>query len=142
MRLQEEVAGTVCDYLELGVPGIPHVVVSADLSEKRAILRDFARSLRHAQELPRGANVNLYELTGENAIRLLTFERGVEDFTLACGTGTGATVAALALRGVVSGAQTRVECEGGTLFVDVVRDDETQIFLSGNAVRVYTGTLG
>ena len=141
VRLQEEVAGTVCDYLELGVPGIPHVVVSADLSEKRAILRDFARSLRHAQELPRGANVNLYELTGENAIRLLTFERGVEDFTLACGTGTGATVAALALRGLVSGAQTRVECEGGTLFVDVVRDAETQIFLSGDAVRVYTGTL-
>ena len=141
VRLQEAIGESVCDYLELGVPGIPHVVVSADLSEKRAVLREFARSLRHAPELPRGANVNLYELTGENTVRLLTFERGVEDFTLACGTGTGATVAALALRGLVSGVQTRVDCEGGTLFVDVVRGAETQIFLSGDATRVYTGTL-
>ena len=65
----------------------------------------------------------------------------MEDFTLACGTGTGATVAALALRGLVSGVQTRVDCEGGTLFVDIVRGAETQIFLSGDATRVYTGTL-
>ncbi|MGN1306493.1 MAG: diaminopimelate epimerase [Faecousia sp.] len=142
VKLQEVIDGHVCDYLELGEPGIPHLVISADLSENRGKLREFARSLRHAAELPRGANVNLYELLGEDAVRLLTFERGVEDFTLACGTGTGATVAALTLRGLVSGEHVRVECEGGTLFVDVaVGSDETQIHLTGDAVRVFTGTL-
>ena len=142
VKLQVVIGGCVCDYLELGNPGIPHVVISADLSEKRANLREFARSLRHAAELPRGANVNLYECLGKDAVRLLTFERGVEDFTLACGTGTGATVAALTLRGLVSGKQIRVECEGGTLFVDVLAEtDETQIFLTGDAVCVFTGTL-
>lgn len=142
VKLQTVIGGRVCDYLELGEPGIPHLVISADLSENRANLREFARSLRHAAELPRGANVNLYERIGEGAVRLLTFERGVEDFTLACGTGTGATVAALTLRGLVSGAQVRVECEGGTLFVDVTEDaDKTQIYLTGDAVRVFTGTL-
>lgn len=142
VKLQTVIGGYVCDYLELGEPGIPHLVISADLSENRAKLREFARFLRHAEELPRGANVNLYECLGENAVRLLTFERGVEDFTLACGTGTGATAAALTLRGIVSGEQLRVECEGGTLFVDVTEAaDKTQIHLTGDAVRVFTGTL-
>ena len=86
--------------------------------------------------------MNLYEQIGEGAVRLLTFERGVEDFTLACGTGTGATVAALTLRGLVSGDHVRVECEGGTLFVDVEpKEDGTQIYLTGDAVCVFTGTL-
>lgn len=142
VKLQIVIGGYVCDYLELGEPGIPHLVISANLSESRANLREFARSLRHAAELPRGANVNLYEQLGEGAVRLLTFERGVEDFTLACGTGTGATAAALTLRGLVSGEHVRVECEGGTLFVDVLAEtDETQIFLTGDAVCVFTGTL-
>lgn len=142
VKLQVEIGGCVCDYLELGDPGIPHLMISADLSENRGKLREFARSLRHAAELPRGANVNLYEQIGEGAVRLLTFERGVEDFTLACGTGTGATVAALTLRGLVSGDHVRVECEGGTLFVDVEpKEDGTQIYLTGDAVCVFTGTL-
>lgn len=142
VKLQTVIGGYVCDYLELGEPGIPHLVISANLSENRANLREFARSLRHAEELPRGANVNLYEQLGEGAVRLLTFERGVEDFTLACGTGTGATAAALTLRGLVSGEHVRVECEGGTLFVDVTAGaDATQIHLTGDAVCVFTGTL-
>lgn len=143
VKLQAKIGGQLCDYLELGDPGIPHLVILADLSEKRANLREFARSLRHAAELPRGANVNLYERVNDNTLRLLTFERGVEDFTLACGTGTGATVAALTLRGLVGGEHVRVECEGGTLFVDVAAaEDATQIFLTGDAVCVFTGTLG
>ena len=117
-------------YLELGNPGIPHAVVEADLSRDRSELREFARALRHSSRFPRGANVNLYTLTGENRLRLLTFERGVEDFTLACGTGTGATVMALTRLGKVTGKHTEVICEGGTLWVDIA---ENEIFLTGPA---------
>lgn len=117
-------------YLELGDPGIPHAVVEADLSGDRAKLRDFARALRHSPRFPRGANVNLFELAGENRLRLLTFERGVEDFTLACGTGTGAAVAALTRLGRVTGRHTEVVCEGGTLWVDI---EGEHIFLTGPA---------
>lgn len=127
-----------CDYLELGNPGIPHAVLEADLSQDRDALREAARALRWDAAFPRGANVNLWQKTGENEIRLLTFERGVEDFTLACGTGTGATVAALTLRGVVSGKQTRVINDGGVLFVDIVPDG-TQIYLTGGADAVFEG---
>lgn len=142
LRLQTEAAGSLCDYLELGMPGIPHAVVAAELTQERAALRALALSLRHAPQFPRGANVNLYELTGENELRLLTFERGVEDFTLACGTGTGATVAALTLRGQVSGRRTRVQTDGGVLTVDVLpQEGSCEIFLTGPAELVFVGEL-
>ncbi len=124
----EERAG--CCYLELGSPGIPHAVLPANLSQNWDILKELAQKFRHHPAFPRGANVNLYELTGENSLKLLTYERGVEDFTLACGTGTGATVAALTARGRVSGRHTEVTCPGGTLYVDV---EGPQIFLTGPA---------
>lgn len=131
-----------CDYLELGNPGIPHAVLQADLSQERDTLRKLARALRHDPVFPRGANVNLYQLMGENELRLLTFERGVEDFTLACGTGTGAAVAALALRGLVSGEHTRVVTDGGVLYVDIVpAAPYPDIFLTGGADTVFEGEL-
>lgn len=121
-------------YLELGDPGIPHAVVQADLRQSREELKNFARSLRHSPEFVKGANVNLYELTGENSLKLLTYERGVEDFTLACGTGTGATVACLTLLGKVTGKDTKVRCDGGLLRVDIVpQEPYPQIFLTGPA---------
>ena len=90
--LQMQVGQTLCDYVVLGVNGIPHAAVFADLSENRAVLSDFARNLRYAEAFPKGANVNLYTVIDQDHLRLLTYERGVEDFTRACGTGTGATV--------------------------------------------------
>ncbi len=138
-------------YVELGDPGIPHAVVEADLSEDRNSLREFARALRHSEEFPKGANVNLYELTGENSLRLLTFERGVEDFTLACGTGTGATVYTLYRGGRVSGKNTRVHTDGGELSVDIekvyalsllaAREAGEEIHLTGPAEELWSGEL-
>ena len=125
-----------CTYIELGNPGIPHAVVPCDLSQNRDSLRAFAGLFRY--RFPRGANVNLWQRTGENAIRLMTFERGVEDFTLACGTGTGSTVYALCKAGAVSGRDTAVETEGGVLHVTV--EGET-ILLTGPALRTFTGTF-
>lgn len=138
IRMEVRAEGVVCAYLELGSPGIPHAVVLTDLTQPRAVLRDLAQRLRWSSEFPRGANVNLCALTGENEVRLLTFERGVEDFTLACGTGTGATVAALTLQGKLSGKGTRVLSDGGLLTVDV---DGDELFLTGDATVAYEGCL-
>ena len=71
---------------------------------------------------PKGANVNFYELIGEDPIFERTFERGVEDFTYACGTGTGSVVTVLTLQGKVSGQGVRVDMTGGTLTIDAERD--------------------
>ena len=140
LRLQTVAAGVTCDYMELGDPGIPHAVVMTDLTQDRGVLRELARKLRSAVEFPRGANVNLCCLEGENRVRLLTFERGVEDFTLACGTGNGATAAALTLRGLVSGRQVELTNDGGRLLVDIISENgDVEIFLTGPADYIFTG---
>ena len=136
---QIEAAGVLCDYIELGENGIPHAVAEADLSRDREELREFARKLRHATEFPKGANVNLCQIAEGNTVRLLTFERGVEDFTLACGTGAGATVAALILRERLEARRAGVLTDGGALTVDY-RDG--LLFLTGEAKFVFEGELG
>ena len=112
-----------CSYVELGDPGLPHAVVpyhdlkNADENE----LRELGRKIRHHASFPKGANVNFYEITGEDEIYERTFERGVEDFTYACGTGTGSVVAVLTLTGKVSGQKVRVNMQGGQLLIDAER---------------------
>lgn len=122
-------------YIELGIPGHPHAVLPRPEDLSREELREYARRLRHDPRFPKGANVNLYRLKGENRLELLTFERGVEDFTLACGTGTGATVLALTLLGKVTGDHTEVQNEGGTMWVDVQRNaaGTIELYLTGPA---------
>lgn len=141
VRLQTVAAGVTCDYLELGEPGIPHAVVTTDFTQDRDALRQFARKVRFAPEFPRGANVNLVCVTGENELRLLTYERGVEDFTLACGTGNGATAAALTLRGLIGGRGTRIVNDGGVLEVDIIPGEPVGIDLTGEARLVFTGEI-
>lgn len=73
--------------------GVPHVLVPvADVAG--VDVRGLGAALRHHERFaPKGTNANFFETTGPREIRLRTFERGVEDETLAC--GTGATASAL-----------------------------------------------
>lgn len=109
-----------CAYIELGAPGIPHAVLSAEglreLSPEE--LRPLARGLRFHSAFPRGANINFCEIIAPGRLFLRTYERGVEDFTYACGTGTGAAVLALYLQGRLP-ASADAEMRGGVLHVDV-----------------------
>ena len=109
-----------CAYVELGNPGLPHAVVPyPDLqSADESRLRELGRAIRRHPAFPKGANVNFYQILGPNHIYERTFERGVEDFTYACGTGTGSVAAVLALRGEAGGRQIRADMAGGTLIVD------------------------
>ena len=133
-----------CMYLELGNPGIPHAVVqypglrAADEQELFAL----GRKLRHHPAFPKGANVNFLEKLGENRFYERTWERGVEDFTYACGTGTGASVYALAEKRRC-GDHAEVEVKGGLLIVDIVRDGKKcrDLLLTGPASMVCTGEI-
>ena len=84
-------------YIELGSPGLPHAVVEypGDLWADAGRLKDQMRALRFDPAFPKGANVNFFQRLGPQEVRVLTFERGVEDFTLACGTGCGSVAAVL-----------------------------------------------
>ena len=134
-----------CSYVELGNPGLPHAVVpyhnlkGADENE----LRELGRAIRHHPSFPKGANVNFYEMTGEDTIFERTFERGVEDFTYACGTGTGSLVAVLTLQGKVSGHHVRVDMTGGQLVIDAEREGSriTALYLTGPTNVVCKGEV-
>lgn len=134
-----------CSYVELGNPGLPHAVVPYEgLSHKSmADLRELGRALRWNPAFPKGANVNFYEITGPDQIRELTYERGVEDFTYACGTGTGSVVLTLTLLGQVSGQDVAVSVPGGTLCVSVDRtgDSVKALWLTGPTNLVCEGEV-
>lgn len=135
-----------CTYVELGNPGLPHLVVEMpglhDMAKKD--LFDLGLALRSHPTLEKGANVNFYEIIGRDRIFERTFERGVEDFTYACGTGTGSTVSVLTKKGLVSGSNVEASMEGGVLHIDIVRDgDEIKdIYMTGPAVIVYDAEIG
>ncbi len=135
----------LCSYAELGNPGIPHAVAEikalADYDERA--LFELGKALRYHPEFPKGANVNFYEMTGENEFLLRTWERGVEDFTFACGTGTGSTATILHIKGLVSEKNIRATMRGGLLSVDIVREGSEirDLFLTGPADMVACGEV-
>lgn len=133
-----------CTYVELGNPGIPHAVVQYPglrEADERALF-DFGKKLRYHPAFPRGANVNFLEKIGEDRFYERTWERGVEDFTYACGTGTGASVLALADKRLC-GDHVQVQVKGGLLIVDIVREGKKckDLLLTGPASLVCAGEV-
>lgn len=132
-------------YIELGNPGLPHIAVPMENLEQipEDELFRIGKALRYYKDLPKGANVNFYELIGDNLVYERTWERGVEGFTYACGTGTGSVALALTLQEKVSGKQVKIDMRGGTLLVDVVMDNDkvTDLFLTGPTNIVAKGVI-
>ena len=132
-------------YVELGCPSIPHAIIPVDhLGQKsNADLFDRGQYLRHHSAYPRGANINFCEIVGQDHVLARTYERGVEDFTYACGTGAGSTVTALTLMGLVSGENVRVTMPGGDLYVTVERENGNivNLWLTGPTNMVCEGEI-
>ena len=122
-------------YVELGNPGVPHAVAcyEGDLWADADCIRDHMQQLRHDVAFPKGANVNFYTWLDEGHIRILTYERGVEDYTLACGTGTGSTAAVLWAAGKLPGGKLVVKNPGGDLIASVEGENGvvTRLLLQG-----------
>ena len=140
------VGGTAynCAYIELGDPGIPHaIVLMPDWDERdHDMLRALGRALRFAEEFPRGANVSFVKVVDVGHVKAITYERGVEDFTLACGTGCGSIAAALRLLGL-SGDELAISMPGGELTVSLTASGGSVqgIYLTGPTNVVCTGDI-
>ena len=130
-------------YAELGDPGVPHAVAEYDgnLWADADCIWDHMRQLRYDSAFPKGANVNFYQPIGDGEVKVLTFERGVEDFTLACGTGCGSIASVLWKKGQLPGNVLTAHNRGGTLKVtiDGLEGKITSILLEGptEVVKVY-----
>ena len=140
------VGGTAynCAYIELGDPGIPHaIVLMPDWDEcDHDMLRALGRAMRFAEEFPRGANVSFVKVVDVGHVKAITYERGVEDFTLACGTGCGSIAAALRLLGL-SGDELAISMPGGELTVSLTASGGSvqDIYLTGPTNVVCTGDI-
>jgi diaminopimelate epimerase len=130
--------------------GTEHIVLEAgpDLLEADTELVIRGRKLRHAQAFsPAGTNVNFMTVKGDKRIRLRTYERGVENLTLACGTGSIASaLTAHSLSGdSTSQARYTVECDGGELEIGFDHNRESRIYsqitLKGPAKIVFEGFI-
>ncbi len=122
-------------YVELGSPGIPHSVTEfpeLDWAKKDAMKPVFLE-LYHSPVFPKGVNVNLFCRLSDTAVRILTYERGVEDYTLACGTGSASVAVVLWLKGQLPGGHLTAENPGGTLEITVEGADKqiTALYLEG-----------
>lgn len=118
------------DFVKIGVP---HVLIRLDgLDFKRPFeLLDRGRALRRELD----ANVDFYSVIDENTVKILTYERGVEDFTLACGTGSLAVAVALWKREIIKNNSVTVKNKGGELSVIIkaVGDNIEALYLEGGA---------
>ena len=107
-------------------------------------LRHLGKELRYNKKFPKGANVNFYEITGRDTLTELTYERGVEDFTMACGTGTGSVAAVLTEKNLVSGNDVHVSVPGGELFITDSSDPQEikdMLGISKSAFKRAVGNL-
>jgi diaminopimelate epimerase len=123
--------------------GVPHVALPwEDL--QGAPVRELGRELRyHAAFAPQGTNVNFVRVTGPGAITVRTYERGVEDETLACGTGSVASAILMARLGRVTPPVAVTVKSGSVLGVHFTfdRDRATHVALEGEAVVLFEGQL-
>ena len=106
-------------------------------------LFDLGENLCHHPAFPKGANVNFYDVEADGTIWERTYERGVDDFTYACGTGTGSVVTVLTLRGERDGREVRVQMTGGELVIDVTVEDGrvSELMLTGPTNVVARGEV-
>lgn len=135
-------------YIELGTPGLPHCVAVVDALDIQnpEEFRGIGKMLRYYKDFPKGANVTFVQILDKENLKAVTYERGVEDFTLACGTGCGATATALTLLGKVSPEGVRISMPGGELSIklgmnngkveDIYLTGPTQIIYYGDTVEV------
>lgn len=123
--------------------GVPHVVFFTDRLEAEDVAGLGSEVRHHPRFQPAGTNVNFCQVADAHAIRVRTFERGVENETLACGTGSAAAALLAARRGWVKSPVKVLTRSGEALDMEFVLRGETfsEIYQSGSARLIYWGEL-
>ncbi len=117
--------------------GVPHVVIFIGEELETMDIVPIARKIRYDETFPEGTNVNFVSVRSEREIRIRTYERGVENETLSCGTGSVAA-AFVSLQLKLVKEPVRVVTKGGDLIIEF--RDRTA-YMTGGASRVFDGEL-
>ncbi|EDY80747.1 diaminopimelate epimerase [Verrucomicrobiia bacterium DG1235] len=122
--------------------GVEHVIVFRDDVDQVDIKSEGSSIRYHTEFEPKGTNANFAEIQKDGVIKVRTYERGVEDETLACGTGVTAVAIAAALKGMAKAPVSLLVAGGDTLKIGFDLDGEnvSNITLTGPAKNVFTGS--
>ncbi|MCD6224438.1 MAG: diaminopimelate epimerase [Deltaproteobacteria bacterium] len=123
--------------------GVPHVVIIRESIDDIDILKTGKEIRFHKEYAPAGTNVNFAVRLDMGLVGIRTYERGVEDETLACGTGSIAAALVMAgVQGMESPLKVKTK-SGGILVIhfEKTADKFTDIFLEGDARVIYKGEL-
>jgi diaminopimelate epimerase len=123
--------------------GVPHVVIPVAKIDDADVRRDGAAIRHHKMFSPKGTNVNFIEKCEPNKIAIRTYERGVEDETLACGTGIVASALIFAASEKSSSPITVLARGGDELQVGFEKVDGSfrNVTLTGPAEFVFQGEI-
>jgi diaminopimelate epimerase len=137
-----ELAGGPVVYARVNT-GVPHVVIEREDLETADIVTPGREIRRHPAFAPAGTNVNFVRRRTDGAVAIRTYERGVEDETLACGTGSIAGALVMARAHGLASPVSMVTRSGGVLTIHFQRDGDgfDDVHLEGDARLVYTGVL-
>jgi len=123
--------------------GVPHVVVLVDKLDRVDVFNQ-GREIRYSKYFaPAGTNVNFISLQNDGSIAIRTYERGVEDETLACGTGSVAGAVIMAYKEKIT-SPVKVRTKSGVflnVFFNKNDSDFSDVYLEGDARVVYFGKL-
>ncbi len=123
--------------------GVPHIVLFTEDLEKAKVKEIGAKIRYHKEFAPEGTNANFIKVRDENSLDIRTYERGVEDETLACGTGAAAAAVIAHLLGRTK-SPTKMYTKSGsilTIYFDSSDTRITNLYLEGDAEIVYQGEL-
>ena len=126
-------------FLDTGSPH--HVLMVDDL--KTLNVKEKGAAIRYGVYGEEGSNVNFVNQIAENEFTIRTYERGVEDETLSCGTGATAVAIAMHKIGRTSAKEVIINVEGGVLNISFEITDKgyKNVFLKGKAIQVFKGEL-
>lgn len=123
--------------------GVPHVVHFVDDLEKIDI-KNLGSHIRHHGEFsPEGANADFVKVVDKHNIKIRTYERGVEDETLACGTGAVAS-AIISAETEKMASPVTVETRSGEkikVYFELAEGNFKNVYLEGRAKLVYEGVM-
>lgn len=123
--------------------GVPHTIHFVDDLEKVDV-RELGANIRyHPDFSPKGTNADFVKVSGKGSIKVRTYERGVEDETLACGTGAVAS-AIIAAESEKMHSPVTVETRSGEklkVHFEMIDGEFRNVYLEGKAGLVYEGEV-
>jgi diaminopimelate epimerase len=123
--------------------GVPHAILYTKDLDSVDVLNDGREIRNHTVYKPDGTNVNFVRVVDRNNLQIRTYERGVEDETLACGTGAVASSLMASARNLVE-SPVNVQVRSGESLVIYFKgnpENTSDVYMEGDTRLVYTGEI-